>query len=381
MVRLTIPKARFVALLVAFNFGCAGGIAKADFTFGEPVNLGPSVNRSSYEQGPCISADGLSLYFMSDRSGGVGDDDLWLAQRNNVSEGWGTPTNLGPPVNTPFAEFTGSISADGLELYLHYAGAGWGLVPRPGGQGETDIWVATRPTQDHAWGEPVNLGPPVNSTAHDFRASVSSDGLTLYFASDRPGGSGGEDLWIAHRRTRFDAWEDVMNLGPVVNAPAHDSCPSISADGLALFFFSDRLDGYGSWDLYMSRKTTADGVWSDPVNLGPIINTANGEVYPSISADGRTLYFGEYPGQRPGGLGGRDLWQVAIKPLVDFNGDETVDAMDIDIMMDCWGTDEPLCDIGPMPWGDGVVDVEDLVVLVEQIAENRAAVDDMGEVE
>ena len=68
-------------------------------------------------------------------------------------------------------------------------------------------------------------------------------------------------------------------------------------------------------------------------------------------------------------------------PVVDFNGDGTVDVMDIDIMIDCWGTDDPLCDIGPYPWGDGIVDVEDLVVLVEYIVENRAVADDTDEVE
>jgi hypothetical protein len=87
---------------------------------------------------------------------------------------------------------------------------------------------------------------------------------------------------------------------------------------------------------------------------------------PAISADGSTLYFSS---NRLGGLGNYDLWQAPLIPIVDFNGDEIVDSADMCIMVDYWGTDEPLCDIGPMPWGDGVVDVQDLIVLAKHLFE------------
>jgi len=85
------------------------------------------------------------------------------------------------------------------------------------------------------------------------------------------------------------------------------------------------------------------------------------------SADGSTLYF---ESERPGGLGGNDIWQAPILPIVDLNGDGIVDADDMCIMVDHWGTDEAICDIGPMPWGDGVVDVQDLVILAAHLFED-----------
>jgi hypothetical protein len=102
------------------------------------------------------------------------------------------------------------------------------------------------------------------------------------------------------------------------------------------------------------------------VNLGPTINSGEWEVEPEISADGRSLLFSS---NRPGGHGDHDIWQVSIDPVVDFNSDGIVDAADMVIMIDNWGTDNSLCDIGPMPWGDGVVDVQDLIVLAEHLFE------------
>jgi len=133
-----------------------------------------------------------------------------------------------------------------------------------------------------------------------------------------------------------------------------------------LFFASRRPGGLGGVDLYVTTRATTDDPWSDPVNLGPTINSSYNEAYPSISADGRALFF---TSNRPGGFGDRDLWQVSIDPVVDLNGDGIVDAADMCIMVDNWGTDEPLCDIGPMPWGDGIVDVQDLIVLAEHLFE------------
>ena len=102
------------------------------------------------------------------------------------------------------------------------------------------------------------------------------------------------------------------------------------------------------------------------MNLGPTVNSPALDGGPSISEDGLTLYFHS---NRPGGSGGQDIWQASITPIVDLNGDGIVDAADMCIMVDNWGTDNRLCDIGPMPWGDGIVDVQDLIVLAEHLFE------------
>ena len=122
----------------------------------------------------------------------------------------------------------------------------------------------------------------------------------------------------------------------------------------------------GDFEIWMTRRVTKEDNWRPPVNLGPVVNSSAIDGFPSISANGSTLYFCS---DRLGGFGEADLWQVPIEPVVDLNGDGIVDCADMCIMVDYWGTDEPLCDIGPMPWGDGIVDVQDLIVLAEHLFE------------
>jgi len=168
---------------------------------------------------------------------------------------------------------------------------------------------------DYTFGTPIPE-PNVNSSADEICASISADGLQFYFSEwevFRPGGEGGSDIWVATRQTTSDVWGDPCNLEPPINSSSHDDSPSISVDGLTLYFSSrDRSGGYGGWD----------------------------------------------------------LWQVTIDPVVDLNGDGIVDAVDMCIMIDYWGDEEhSLCDIGPMPWGDGIVDVQDLIILAEHLFE------------
>jgi len=250
-----------------------------------------------------VSADGLSLYFTSNRAGGSGSWDLWMTTRETTSDPWGGAVNLGPTVNSWADEICPSISADGLELYFSDY-----RVTRPGGY--YDLWVTKRPTRDDPWGTPVNLGDTVNSSTLEMSPFISADSLTLLFHSWRPGGVGGKD------------------------------------------------------DIWMTRRATDSDPWCTPVNLGPPINSTFDDYFPSLSANGSTLYFGS---NQPGGSGGPDLWQASVIPIVDFNGDGVVDAADMCIMVDHWGDNYSLCDIGPMPWGDGVVDVKDLIVLSEHL--------------
>ena len=112
-------------------------------------------------------------------------------------------------------------------------------------------------------------------------------------------------------------------------------------------------------------RPTIDDPWGEPINLGATVNNPGGGADPDISADGLTLYFGSV--DRPGGYGDFDLWKAPIIPVVDLNGDGIVDSADMCIVVDYWGTDEPLCDVGPMPWGDGIVDVQDLKVLADHL--------------
>jgi len=337
---------------------------KADFTFGTPTNLGPTVNSSSGDSVTCFSSDGLEMYLDSDRPGGSGNWDIWVAKRPTKNDDWGTPVNLGPIVNSSYMDGFSHISADGLELYFE--------SKRPGGVGGGDIWVAKRATRDDAWGMPVNLGTPVNTSGSDSTPRLSTDGLELYYCSSR--GYGAHDIWVCRRTTTDDPWEPPVNLGAMVNSSADEFFPFVSTDGLTLFFSGNRGQplrpgGFGGADMWVTTRASVSEPWRTPVNLGSTVNSPSYDCGPVISPDGSMLYFCS---ERPGGFGGPygDIYQAPIVPIVDFNGDEKVDGVEICMTADRWGTDDPVCDIGPMPWGDGVVDVEDLKVLAESIGRN-----------
>ncbi|MHC4508849.1 MAG: hypothetical protein ACYTAO_07820, partial [Planctomycetota bacterium] len=348
------------ALVLVLALGLSEKVAKADYFFRTPTNLGPTVNSSAWDGSPAISADGLTLYFRSMRPG-PHVPSIWLTTRPTRDDPWNTPVNAASLLSSRRVDGTPCISADGLTFYF--------MSGRQGGYGNEDIWACTRETTEQQWGPATNLGELVNSPAAEWRPSVSADGLTLFFESNRAGGYGDYDLYFTTRPTVSAPWGPAENLGPTVNHERLDRNPSISADGLTLFFTSDRPGGYGSQDIWMTRRPTTGDPWTEPVNLGPRINSSAAEGEPSISADGRTLYFSDWPDARPGGVGNNDLWQASMEPVVDLNGDEIVDSVDMCIMVDHWGTDEPLCDIGPTPLGDGVVDVQDLVVLAEHLFE------------
>jgi len=335
-------------------------VAKADFNFGEPVNLGSTINTMYDEIGQSISADGLTLYFGESMTNpglnGYGGPDLWVTTRGTIDDEWDPPTNLGPTVNTSYADVNPSISTDGLSLYF--------ASDRAEGYGSWDLWMTTRETTSDPWGEPVNLGPPVNGPTGEVFPCISSDGLELYFAEwdvGRSGGYGSSDLWVARRPTKDDPWGTPENLGDTVNGSDFDGNPFIVPDGLTLYFGSTRPEGYGDLDIWMTRRDTTDSPWTKSVNLGPAVNSLANDGMPSLSANGSTLYFCS---DRPVGSGGYDLWQVTILPVVDFNADGNVDTEDLLILIGYWGQDEPLCDICPTPVGDGIVDIEDLVVFM-----------------
>ncbi len=354
--------------ILVLALGLTAEVANADFVFGTPTNLGPPVNSAYAERGPSISADGLQLYFQdwpNPRPGGYGNVDLWVATRETKDDPWGEPVNLGPTVNSSVGEVLPAISADGLTLYFNdYVASG---PHRPGGFGMSDLWVTTRKTKHDLWTEPVNLGPTVNSSVADRAPSISADDLSLFFHSNRPGGSGGYDIWVTTRDTIDDDWGTPVNLGPIVNSSTNDYLPDISADGLWLFFNSSRPGGYGQDDLWVTTRDTIDDDWGTPVNLGPTVNSSASDNSPNISADGSTLFFSS---TRPGGEGSEDIWQAPIIPIVDFNGDGIVNAADMFIMVDHWGENYSLCDIGPTPLGDGIVDVQDLIILAEHLFED-----------
>ena len=338
-----------------------GSAARADFAFGTPTKFGPPMNSSYVEALDCISADGLELYLDSRRPGGVGDYDLWVARRDTTDADWGEPVNLGPAANSAAADTCACLSHDGLELYFNSEN-------RPGGYGGWDIWVTRRATKDAGWGPPVNLGPTVNGPAEDAAPWVSADGLELYFMVGEygtAGQGGGASIWVTRRDTKNDPWGTPVRLGPAINNSVYQGLPCLSANGLSLFF-SDayptgpfRPGGFGGEDIWVTTRATTDDEWGIPRNLGRPVNSSLNEDSPRLSPDGSTLCF-----NRGTGFYVYDIWQASIVPIVDFNGDGKVDMTDLLRLIEHWGQNEPSVDIAPPPFGDGMVDAKDLEVLM-----------------
>jgi serine/threonine protein kinase len=276
----------------------------SDFRFGSAQNAGPAINTRAFEYCPGISADGQHLYFLRVNEEGSA---FWGTTRARRDDPWEVAVKV--KWDQSSAPVPSWDTADGLECYFS------DILRK--GYGNVDIWVMTRETIDDDWGPPVNVGPTVNSTADESGTAISADGLELYFsgrraAYARPGGHGRSDLWMTKRATRDDPWEEPVNLGPTVNSAAQDVRPSISVDGLLLFFDSDRPGGYGRADIWVTRRTTRHEPWSEPVNLGPSVNSPAVENFPCLSSDSSTLY---YESDRPGGYGAHDIWQVPVIAL------------------------------------------------------------------
>jgi Tol biopolymer transport system component len=339
------------------------GRLRADFTFGTPVNLGPKINSSCNEYDPAVSADGLELYFQSCRAGGNGDTDLYIATRHSVEEEWQPAVDLGPTVNSSSAESGPSLSADGLTLYFN--------SNRPGGFGGHDLYMTTRDSRQSLWKKPVNLGPAVNSEFNEINPNISSDGLSLYFGdvegnsvAPRPGGMGSTDIWVSTRASVSDYWGTPVNLGSPVNTSVTDGSPEISDDGLLLFInrWNDKSDGGAFFDICVATRSTPQDAWGVPINLGAPVNGPSWDGNAELSSDGRTLYFAS---TRSNAFGYTDLWQASVTPITDFNGDGKIDEAEVRIMTENMDKDEPLCDIAPTPFGDGIVDVRDMAVLMK----------------
>jgi len=273
----------------------------ANSEWSEPVNLGPTINTGFNEQGPNLSKDGLTLYFGSDRPGGVGSFDLWVARRACADCPWDAPVNLGPVVNTTASETGPGLSIDGHLLFF--------TSTRAGGQGLSDLYLSQRADakDDFGWGPPVGLGPDVNTAASEAGAEYlqsAEDGTgNLYFNRAPPGGTA--DLYYAPL-TRDGETRGPAILIPELSDPTGtDQGATLRTDGREVFFFSTRSGGLGGADLWTSTRRSVHDAWSAPVNLGAPLNSAAAEQQPSLSGDGRTLVFAS---SRSGGFGGTDLW-------------------------------------------------------------------------
>ena len=265
---------------------------EADFrdeVWSEPRLL--SISHPAYEGTPYVTHDGLTLLFSSYRPGGEGNDDLWISERSTPENVWSAPENLGDGINTEHSESGACLSDDRCVLVFS--------SDRPGSLGSQDLWMVLRTSPGEPWGAPFNLGATVNSDLREKDVSLSGDGLSLYFSSDRPGGEGGMDIWMSQLKRKTEnpwlgekltsgewEWSQPISLEPPLNGPSYDAEPDLSADGLVLTFKSYRTDGPGFW---LSQRQATDQAWSDPERIE--IETSFNLSFPSRSDDGQSLIF------------------------------------------------------------------------------------------
>lgn len=243
----------------------------------------PVVSAGSWLNVPNFSftADGKDVYLSNDVGTG---HDLYVAARANPSDPWGTLQPVGAPVNSTFYEYIPTISADGLIL-MWSDGWSWFANPRPGGQGGSDLWISTRTNRTSPWSEPINLGPQVNSAAHESFPRLTHDGLELFFCREA-------EIYVSRRASRDAPWEQATALPDYINLPHGQWLALPSPDGLTLMTGNIVEPSGYPMDILVSTRRDRNSPWNLPVSIGAAVNSPWNQVSPGIfSPDGSALYF------------------------------------------------------------------------------------------
>lgn len=276
------------------------GLASATWVSAQKIDTmggnSTELNTPSLDGCPIQSPDGLSLYMASNRPGGKGGLDVWMASRASVSAPWGAPQNLGEPVNSAADDFCPTpVGQNGLFFVSREA--------LPGACGQGDIYFTHR-NASGSWAEPERLlcspagpnseldeqGPSWVSLSNTLRGKKA-----LYFSRSSAAPAVAGEIFVSDRQNgaRFGPATAVAELN---DATANDIQPNVRADGLEVVISSNRTGTAGAQDLWVSTRASLTAPWSAPVNLGSVVNTAAGESRPSLSRDGKQLLFGRAPG-------------------------------------------------------------------------------------
>ncbi len=268
------------------------------------TNMGPEINSEFDDYAPVVNADETEIIFTTRRREGnlnenVGDDnrpfeDIFVSKQEGGS--WQPAKNIGAIVNTRFNDSNIALSPNGNILFLYKDGVGDG-----------DIFSSNR-QPDGTWTKPVPLPGMINSSFYESSITITKDETTIYFASERPGGLGGLDIYSC-TKDKKGAWTLVKNLGPSINTEYDEEAPFIDYDGKTLYFSSKGRKGMGGYDLFKSTLINAQKKeWSDPENLGYPINTPDDEVF--IVGTGKQNRF-YYSSVRPDGVGYSDIYLIS----------------------------------------------------------------------
>lgn len=241
----------------------------------DPVRLPPPINTDNLEYTPLPSVDGEEIVFTRRLNG---QEDFYVAYKKDSTDYGVYPIE---ELNTPYNEGAHTLSADGrMMIYTacDYQGKNKGC----------DLYVTLK--KKGKWAKPTQMNRAINSTSWDGQPSLSSDGKTLYFSSERPGGQGGRDIWYSKYHEE-KGWSLARPLPSGINTPGHEESPFIHADGHTLYFRSSGLGGMGDYDIFYTRYLTDKKGWTKPKNIGYPINTKGDDGALSVSLDGKTAYF------------------------------------------------------------------------------------------
>jgi len=265
----------------------------------ESVNLGDNINSEDDEYWPSITVDGKTLIYtrlvssksISNLRRSLAQEDFYTS--NLVNDVWQLSTPL-TSINSTYNEGAQTISTDGKLLFFT-------ACTRNDGWGSCDIYFSRN--KEGNWSVPQNAGEPVNSPSWESQPSISANGESLYFVSNRSGGKGGMDIWKCNLKgfsTSGNAiWGIPVNLGDSINTPGNEMSPFIHSDGKTLYFASDYWPGMGGYDIFYSRLKN-NSSWATPQNIGYPINSFKDEQGLVVDASGKNAY---YSSDRPGSKG------------------------------------------------------------------------------
>lgn len=264
-------------------------------------NIGKNVNTSFPEYTPAITADNKTMVFTSRRQGGTTDkkdkdnqffEDVWMVKVDKNNQ-WGTPINIGAPINSSSHDACVSISPDGKSMFLYKTNNGG------------DIYFSEY--KEGKWTTPTPF-KPVNSPYKEPSITITADGKTIYFSSDRPGGLGGLDIYRIIK-DKDGEWGEPINLGSSVNTEYDEDSPFISYDGYTLYFSSTGHHGMGGYDIFSTAYDGKKKMWKTPLNLGYPINSPDDDIYYVITGDKKTAY---YASAKKDGYGDKDIYVVKM---------------------------------------------------------------------
>ena len=265
----------------------------------QPVRMPNEINSEYPEFLPSLTVRGTMIFSRRINN----QEDLFYSINKNGKWESAIPINS---INTPENEAAHSISANGNWLVITMCNQEESL-------GSCDLFISQR--NGNKWTKPVNMGSPVNTSGWEAQPSLSADGNTLIFASNRRGGYGEYDLWKSSKIN--GKWTTPVNLGPRINTNKKEESPFLHPDGVTLYFSSNGHIGMGDKDLFVSRLK--DSIWGESTNLGYPLNTKNHEGAMSVSTDGKTAYYASDREQDTGRDNNLDIYTFQLPEKAQAN--------------------------------------------------------------